>query len=189
MRSGITVELEIEDRRLADRVEAMLHDLDVDVAERGSDSGSITITDVPPEAGPDRAVILLTDDVDALAALRDGVAGLLPRSAELADLRVALDAVLRGLVVAPLHGIEHTGHDGMGPSGNSNMADIVGLSSREIEVLSLMAEGASNKEIAQRLAISIHTAKFHVASILEKLDATGRTDAVAHAVRLGLLML
>ena len=77
----------------------------------------------------------------------------------------------------------------MGPSGNSNMADIVGLSSREIEVLSLMAEGASNKEIAQRLAISIHTAKFHVASILEKLDATGRTDAVAHAVRLGLLML
>jgi hypothetical protein len=50
-------------------------------------------------------------------------------------------------------------------------------------------EGASNKEIARRLAISVHTAKFHVASILEKLDATGRTDAVAHAVRLGLLML
>ena len=41
----------------------------------------------------------------------------------------------------------------------------------------------------RRLAISMHTAKFHVASILEKLDSTGRTDAVAHAVRLGLLML
>lgn len=189
MRSDITVELTIEDRRLADRVEAMLHDLDVDVAERGSDAVSITITDVLPEARPGRAVILLTDDVDALAALRDGIAGLLPRSAEPADLRVALDAVQRGLAVSPLHRIDHTGHDGMEPFGNSDITDAVGLTSREIEVLSLMAEGASNKEIAQRLAISVHTAKFHVASILEKLDATGRTDAVAHAVRLGLLML
>jgi len=56
-------------------------------------------------------------------------------------------------------------------------------------VLKLLAEGASNKVIARQLAVSVHTAKFHVASILAKLDATGRTDAVAHAVRLGLLML
>ena len=68
-------------------------------------------------------------------------------------------------------------------------ADSIGLTARELEVLSLLGEGASNKEIARRLAISMHTAKFHVASILEKLDATGRTDAVAHAARLGLLML
>ena len=57
------------------------------------------------------------------------------------------------------------------------------LTPRELDVLALMAEGASNKTIARRLGISVHTAKFHVGSILEKLDATGRTDAVLHAAR------
>ena len=52
-----------------------------------------------------------------------------------------------------------------------------------------MAEGASNKGIARRLGISVHTAKFHVGSLLDKLDATGRTDAVAQAVRQGVIHL
>jgi DNA-binding CsgD family transcriptional regulator len=56
-------------------------------------------------------------------------------------------------------------------------------------VLALVAEGASNKTIARRLGISVHTAKFHVGSLLDKLDATGRTDAVAAAARLGLIHL
>ena len=63
------------------------------------------------------------------------------------------------------------------------------LTSRELEVLALLAEGASNKGIARRLGISVHTAKFHVGQVLDKLDATGRTDAVAHAARLGVIML
>jgi DNA-binding CsgD family transcriptional regulator len=63
------------------------------------------------------------------------------------------------------------------------------LSAREQEVLSLLAEGASNKEIARQLGISVHTAKFHVGSVIDKLDATGRTDAVAHAARIGVLHL
>lgn len=63
------------------------------------------------------------------------------------------------------------------------------LTARELEVLALLAEGASNKTIARRLGISVHTAKFHVGSVLDKLDATGRTDAVAHAVRLGVIVL
>ncbi len=67
-------------------------------------------------------------------------------------------------------------------------ADIV-LTPRELEVLDLVAEGESNKSIARRLGISVHTAKFHVASVLDKLDATGRTDAVAHAARLGIIQL
>jgi DNA-binding CsgD family transcriptional regulator len=65
----------------------------------------------------------------------------------------------------------------------------VALTARELEVLALMAEGASNKAIARRLGISIHTAKFHVASLIDKLDAVGRTDAVAHAARLGVIVL
>ena len=63
------------------------------------------------------------------------------------------------------------------------------LTPRERDVLALMAEGASNKQIAKQLGISVHTAKFHVASVLEKLDATGRTDAVAHAARMGVIHL
>ena len=63
------------------------------------------------------------------------------------------------------------------------------LTPRERDVLALMAEGASNKSIARHLGISVHTAKFHVGSLLEKLDATGRTDAVAHAARRGVIHL
>jgi len=65
----------------------------------------------------------------------------------------------------------------------------VALTARELEVLALLAEGASNKQIARRLGISTHTAKYHVASLLEKLDAVTRTDAVAHAARIGVLHL
>ena len=63
----------------------------------------------------------------------------------------------------------------------------VELTPRELDVLTLLAEGASNKAIARHLGISVHTAKFHVGSILDKLDATGRTDAVAHAARRGVI--
>ena len=63
------------------------------------------------------------------------------------------------------------------------------LTPRESEVLALMAEGASNKHIARRLGISVHTAKFHVGQVIDKLDAIGRTDAVAQAARLGVLHL
>jgi len=63
------------------------------------------------------------------------------------------------------------------------------LSPRELEVLALLAEGASNKKIARQLGISVHTAKFHVGSIVDKLDAIGRTDAVTHAARLGVIHL
>jgi DNA-binding CsgD family transcriptional regulator len=57
------------------------------------------------------------------------------------------------------------------------------LTPREMEVLTLLAEGMSNKAIARRLGISVHTAKFHVGVLIDKLDAVGRTDAVAHAAR------
>ena len=55
----------------------------------------------------------------------------------------------------------------------------VALTPRELDVLALIAKGASNKAIARRLAISIHTVKFHIASLLDKLDAQGRAEAVA----------
>jgi DNA-binding CsgD family transcriptional regulator len=63
------------------------------------------------------------------------------------------------------------------------------LTSRELEVLSLLAEGKSNKQIARSLGISVHTAKFHVSALIDKLDAVGRTNAVAHAARRGVIQL
>lgn len=65
----------------------------------------------------------------------------------------------------------------------------VALTPRELEVLTLLAEGKSNKEIARRLGISVHTAKFHVSALIDKLDAVGRTDVVAHAARRGVIQL
>ena len=63
------------------------------------------------------------------------------------------------------------------------------LSNREAEILVFLKEGAPNKVIARRLGISFHTAKFHVAAILAKLDADSRTEAVTKAAQLGLVML
>jgi DNA-binding CsgD family transcriptional regulator len=60
-----------------------------------------------------------------------------------------------------------------------------GLTPREIEVLALLAEGLANKEIAQRLGFSAHTAKFHVDSILRKFTAANRAEAVMEGIRRG----
>ena len=63
------------------------------------------------------------------------------------------------------------------------------LTAREIDVLELVAEGCSNKGIAERLGISDQTVKFHLASITGKLGASNRTDAVRRAVHAGLITL
>jgi DNA-binding CsgD family transcriptional regulator len=98
-------------------------------------------------------------------------------------------------VLADVDGLELVGKDdeptalivavGATLSADANVA----LTVRELEVLALLAEGASNKLIARRLGISANTAKYHVASLLEKLDAVSRTDAVAQAARIGVLQL
>ena len=75
------------------------------------------------------------------------------------------------------------------PSPRPAIGSDIPLTPRELEVLALLAEGASNKMIARRLGISAHTAKFHVGSLMEKLGAISRTDAVTHAARLGVINL
>jgi DNA-binding NarL/FixJ family response regulator len=139
--------------------------------------------------GEDAALVLLTDD-GALArrALAAGAAAVLPSRVGRGALIAAIEAAARGLVVADRHLVAPLG-DGAPPAAGVAAAGVPELTAREREVLGLLAEGASNKAIARRLAISVHTVKFHVAAILDKLDATGRTDAVAHAVRLGLILL
>lgn len=74
-------------------------------------------------------------------------------------------------------------------AGDGAEGDFAALTARERDVIALLAEGLSNKEIGVRLGISPDTAKFHVGRLIEKLDATGRTDAVAHAARRGIIRL
>jgi DNA-binding CsgD family transcriptional regulator len=121
------------------------------------------------KAGPIRLALNIEDKVlaDRLAALLAHVPGLhLVSAGESADVTVALS-------------------DGV--SGPAD--DDVSLTPRELEVLALLAEGLSNKAIARRLGISVHTAKFHVGALIDKFDAIGRTDAVAHAARRGVIHL
>jgi len=74
------------------------------------------------------------------------------------------------------------------PGGPADTAGISEeLTSRETEVLRLLAEGSSNREIADRLDISEHTIKFHIRSILGKLGASTRTEAVTRGFRAGLI--
>jgi DNA-binding NarL/FixJ family response regulator len=136
-------------------------------------------------------IIVLEDSADPLEILRAGASGVLPRSSTLSALLLAINAVAHGLAILPRE-VSHKGWPESTqqsiPNKPSSERDHM-LTARELEVLRLLAEGASNKLIARRLGISFHTAKFHVASIAAKLDATGRTDAVAQAVRLGLILL
>lgn len=71
--------------------------------------------------------------------------------------------------------------------GNPDAQRMLGLSAREMDVLVLIADGLSNKEIAARLSVSPNTVKTHVARVLEKLDVSRRTAALARARELGLL--
>jgi DNA-binding NarL/FixJ family response regulator len=63
------------------------------------------------------------------------------------------------------------------------------LTERELEILQKLAQGLGNKQIASSLAISEHTVKFHISSILDKLDASSRTEAVTIGIRMGLVLL
>jgi DNA-binding NarL/FixJ family response regulator len=129
-------------------------------------------------------VALVPDEAAAADAVNGGADGVVQRTADGATLLAALDAVRHGLrvidpaVARPIVPLRAAQSDG-----------IDRLTSREIEVLDLMSDGLSNKQIAARLDISEHTAKFHVNSILAKLGATTRTEAVVIAARRGLLIL
>ena len=136
-------------------------------------------------------VLLEGDDPEAgVEALAAGAAAILPRTARADEiLRPSRPParVLRSCRVrwSPRCSRQMPRQDAP-PSGDDAGAR---LTPRELEVLAAMADGASNKAIARRLGISFHTAKFHVAAILAKLDADSRTEAVTRAAQLGLVML
>ncbi len=105
----------------------------------------------------------------------------------------ARDPVLRSLILERLEGLGDVAGEGDGLAGEDRDALVVAtspepsLTPRETEVLGLLAEGMANKEIAAQLSFSTHTAKFHVESLLRKLDAANRAEAVREGIRRGLI--
>lgn len=112
-----------------------------------------------------------------------------PLDVEGQELRAALVAADAGLAVMPASAAaaRRTAAGEVAADDDDGFAEP--LTPREREVLELLGHGASNREIAARLGISEHTAKFHVASVLAKLGAANRADAVRRGLRRGLVTL
>jgi len=137
-----------------------------------------------------------------MEALRAGVVrSLLPRSASGGEIIAAIEAASAGLFAldeetfsalfsAPNLAADETRNAPLDEERVPSVEPALdALTPREREVLDMLAEGLSNKEIAWRMGISEHTVKFHVASVFAKLDVSTRTEAVMQGIRRGLIMM
>lgn len=136
--------------------------------------------------------IALADEPDpgwVRSALRASLNAIIARDAAREDIHLALQAAEAGLVL--LHPISASGliqHSSLRDSRDNATEELAEeLTVRESEVLRLVSMGLGNKEVAGRLAISEHTVKFHISSILGKLHAGSRTEAVSLGIRRGLI--
>ncbi len=150
----------------------------------GSDPGVAfdrlaALEDTPP------VIALLAEDAQASDAWLSGAHGVFLRTARIERIASALKAVAEGLIVID----PALAHRLIAPHGRADAPLTDPLTARESEVLQWLAKGLANKAIAQRLVISESTVKFHINSIMSKLGAQSRTDAVVRATRLGLVIL
>ena len=132
------------------------------------------------------AIVVLAPDLQPAwtgEALRSGIRALLPGDLGPREILSAVEAAAAGLIVLHPQDLPLFAADRPVPASPAQA-----LSPREVQVLSMLAEGYGNKTIAWKLGISEHTAKFHVASILSKLNAGTRTEAVTQGIRRGLIM-
>ncbi|HET9932049.1 MAG TPA: response regulator transcription factor [Polyangiaceae bacterium] len=153
--------------------------VDVVVCDVADATSATSALENAPKGVPVLALVSAPEKAREL--VRAGVRGVLNRDAPGERLRAASIAVAAGLCTLD----EQTLEDLVSPRTAETRATV--LTPREQQVLELLAEGLSNKVIALRLDISEHTAKFHVNSILDKLEADTRTDAVMRAARSGML--
>jgi NarL family two-component system response regulator YdfI len=159
---------------------------ELDVMVIDSDS----IRDLLLEPTLDAGIVLLTDVSDARSIsrlLRSRVRAILPRESDPDNVLSAIYAAYDGLVLlststaASLAAV-------YGDQPEENEAELSEeITSREMDVLRMIAEGFVNKDIAARLGISEHTVKFHISSILHKLGASTRTEAVTLGIRRGII--
>jgi NarL family two-component system response regulator YdfI len=157
----------------------------------GDNSEALLDALVSSNLATETTVLLLSDHPRpgwTAEALRAGVRAILPAEVSPDQLAAALEAAMAGLVVIDPSEIAVAL---AAPSAAwSPLAELAEpLTPREREVLEMLASGLVNKEIAAKLSISEHTVKFHVASILGKLGAATRTEAVSLGFRRGLVLL
>jgi DNA-binding NarL/FixJ family response regulator len=177
-----------------DALANQLADLAVDailIDDSGEPFESVLDSLVGSGLASDVSVVLLADAASSAAsaeALRAGIRAVLPSDISPDQLAAALQAAATGLVA-----VHPTYFQSVVPavSAATRRRDELAepLTPRESEVLQMLAGGLGNKEIAAKLGISEHTVKFHVASILGKLGATSRTEAVSMGIRRGLVLL
>ena len=138
------------------------------------------------------SIVALVDHPEArwiARALRRGVKAILPRNASSAEILWAIQTANSDLFLLnqdatqPL--IARFGSEPL--RERADFRDE--LTEREIQILRKLAEGLGNKQIASNLGISEHTVKFHISSILDKLGASSRTEAVTIGIRMGLVLL
>jgi DNA-binding CsgD family transcriptional regulator len=202
----LAILIALGDGRRAERLAASLsvaHDLVPMLAGELHDDDAVDVVimdetaigHIPSEVAP--GVLLASGPVES----RDRFAAILPTGTEPALIAAAARLAAAGYHIvagaraagagkeeAHAPGVFGGDHDPAASDGAEPAPPSIHLSPREAEVLALLAEGAPNKVIARRLDISVHTAKFHVAAILVKLGAANRTDAIATAMRQGLVL-
>ena len=149
-----------------------------------------SIRDLLLEPTSDAAIVLVTEVTEARSIsrlLRSGVRAILSRESDPDDVLSAIYASYDGLVLLSTPAAESLA----GVYGDQPLEVEAELSeeitSRETDVLRMLAQGLVNKDIAARLGISEHTVKFHISSILDKLGASTRTEAVTLGIRHGLI--
>jgi NarL family two-component system response regulator YdfI len=159
---------------------------ELDVIVIDSDS----IRDVLLEPTSHAAIVLLTEISDARSIshlLRSGVRAILSRESDPEEVLSAIYAAHDGLVLLSTAAAETLVAVYGDPSLEFEAELTEQITSRETDVLRMLAEGLVNKDIAVRLGISEHTVKFHISSILDKLGASTRTEAVTLGIRRGLI--
>jgi len=183
---GSAAHIDAVDGQLSDtQPQALLVDASAEQLE--TMIGSLADSDLAAEIP---TVVLAEPGSSAVSAqaLQAGIRAVLPSGLAADQLAAALHAVASGLVV--LHPTEVQAAFPLAAPASQPLAELAEpLTRREREVLQMLTGGLANKEIAARLQISDHTAKFHVAAILGKLGAATRTEAVALGIRRGLVLL
>lgn len=139
----------------------------------------------------ERPVVLVENPTrgELLRLLQDGPRTLLLRDSPANEITAALQAASEGLVAMSPELLELLWPAGSEIAAFDELPPGEPLTARESEVLTLLADGAANKEIAARLGISEHTVKFHVSAILNKLGAATRTEAVTRGYKEGLIII
>jgi two-component system, NarL family, response regulator YdfI len=157
---------------------------DVVLADYGSESAPALIS---PLNLPTVALIDQPGFSWTAHALRSGVKAILPRESRSEDIVAAIQSAHAGWVL--LDPKTASSLLDRVPKASPHLTQHDDLTPREIEVLAMMTEGLSNRQIAYRLCVSGHTIKFHISSILDKLGASTRTEAVTLGLRMGLILL